>query len=281
MNNNIEQLLGIMRQLRDPQHGCPWDVQQDFASIAVYTIEEAYEVADAIQRGDLPELKGELGDLLLQVVFHSQIAQEQLAFGFNDVVQAICEKMIRRHPHVFGQAAESSQAVDVDSVRQTWESIKQAERAGKTKKRGAGKGSLLDDIPRGMAELQRACKLQKRAASAGFDWNSAEQVMTKLHEETAELEAALLQQEQADIQEELGDLFFTLANVARKLNIDPAQTLRSANMKFERRFRAVEQIAGGKTAMQSMDISALEAIWQEVKRVEKGQENMQSSSSHE
>jgi len=262
---NIEQLLGIMQQLRDPQSGCPWDRQQDFASIAVYTIEEAYEVADAIERNDLADLKDELGDLLLQVVFHAQMASEQKAFDFVDVVQAICEKMIRRHPHVFDVAGASGQPADVESVRHSWESIKQLERDGKQ----AHEASLLDDVPRCMAELQRASKLQKRAASAGFDWSSADQVMVKLDEETAELLSAMKQQDPAAIQEELGDLMFTLVNLARKLSIDPAQSLRLANLKFERRFRALEQMAGGKQTMQAMDVNALERIWQLVKQAEK------------
>lgn len=262
MTDNIERLLSIMQHLRDPQSGCPWDQQQDFASIAVYTIEEAYEVADAIERNDLADLKEELGDLLLQVVFHAQLAMEQQAFSFDEVVQSICEKMTRRHPHVFDPVVVAGQFADIESVRRNWESIKQDERSAKR----TGEVSLLDDIPRGMAELQRACKLQKRAALAGFDWNSAEQAMAKLHEETAEFQAALEQQDQAAMQEELGDLMFTLVNVARKLSIDPAQSLRSANMKFEKRFRALEQIAGGKTSMQTMAVDALEQIWQRVKR---------------
>ena len=275
MTENIEQLLGIMQQLRDPQSGCPWDRQQGFASIAAYTIEEAYEVADAIERGDLADLKDELGDLLLQVVFHAQLALEQKAFDFDDVVRAICEKMIRRHPHVFDAAGGSGQSADIESVRQSWESIKQLERAGKQ----VGEVSLLDDIPHGMAELQRACKLQKRAASAGFDWNSADQVMAKLHEETAELQAAMEQLDQPAMQEELGDLIFTLVNLARKLRLDPAQSLRSANMKFEKRFRALEQMAGGKSTMQTMDVDALELIWQIVKQAEteKQQAEMQQA----
>jgi len=270
MNNHIEQLLSIMQRLRDPEQGCPWDLQQDFASIAVYTIEEAYEVADAIGRSDLEDLKDELGDLLLQVVFHAQLAAEQQAFSFKDVVQAICEKMVRRHPHVFGREGETVPVIDVESVRQSWEGIKALERAAK----GGDVSSVLDDIPRGMAELQRSSRIQKRAASAGFDWSSAMQVLDKLREETAELEVAMQQQESAAMQEELGDLLFTLVNVGRKLQIDPAQALRTANSKFEQRFRALEKMAGGKSEMLAMDIHELEQFWQSVKKAENQQEEM-------
>jgi ATP diphosphatase len=265
MSSDIEQLLSIMQTLRDPQKGCPWDLQQDFSSIAPYTIEEAYEVADAIQRGNLHDLKDELGDLLLQVVFHAQMAEEQQAFGFGEVVQAICDKMTRRHPHVFGPGEDSNS--DSGSVRQSWEHIKESERAGQ------GDHGVLDNIPRGMAELQRASKLQKRAASVGFDWSSAEQVMLKVHEETVELEQAIHSKQLEHMQEELGDLMFTLVNVARKLRIDPAQALRSANSKFEGRFREVEKIAGGKTGMRAMDIETMEQIWQSVKKDENRQGN--------
>lgn len=259
MGADIQQLLTIMQSLRDPQTGCPWDLQQDFASIAPYTIEEAYEVADAIQRGNLPDLQDELGDLLLQVVFHAQMAQEQQAFDFNDVVQSICCKMIRRHPHVFVDGDEKKIGSDTAAVRQNWENIKQAERAEQ------GATGLLDGIPRGMAELQRALKLQKRAASVGFDWESIEPVMAKLHEETVEMEQAISSGQKDAMQEELGDLLFTLVNLARKLDIDAAQALRAGNAKFESRFRAVEQIAGGHDSMRDMDISELEQIWQSVK----------------
>ena len=259
MGDDIQQLLTIMRILRDPQNGCPWDLQQDFASIAPYTIEEAYEVADAIQRRNLPDLQDELGDLLLQVVFHAQMAQEQQAFDFNDVVQSICSKLIRRHPHVFAEGDEKLSQVNPATVRQNWESIKQAEREQQ------GASGLLDGIPRGMAELQRALKLQKRAATVGFDWDSVEPVMAKLREETAELEQAIASRQQDAMQEELGDLLFTLVNLARKLHLDAAQALRMANAKFETRFRAVELIAGGHGNMRQMDIVELEQIWQSVK----------------
>lgn len=259
MSADIQQLLAIMRTLRDPQNGCPWDLQQDFASIAPYTIEEAYEVADAIQRGNLADLQDELGDLLLQVVFHAQMAEEQQAFDFNDVVQSICRKMVRRHPHVFPGIDEKPTQADTATVRRNWESIKQKEREQQ------GASGLLDGIPRGMAELQRASKLQKRAATVGFDWDAVEPVLAKLREETIEMEQAIASSETVAMQEELGDLLFTLVNLARKLHLDAAQSLRLANAKFETRLRAVEQIAGGQSNMSEMDIVELERIWQSVK----------------
>jgi ATP diphosphatase len=269
--NDIEQLLDIMQTLRDPQKGCPWDLQQDFSSIAPYTIEEAYEVADAIERNNLAELKDELGDLLLQVVFHAQMANEQKAFSFADVVQAICDKMVRRHPHVFDPDQVSGNVVNAESVRVSWESIKERERAADGPGNGSGglAASVLDSVPRGMAELQRACKLQKKAASAGFDWSSADEVLLKVQEEFMELKLAMQAQRQDEIQEEVGDLLFTVVNVARKLAIDPASALRTANAKFESRFRVVEHMAGGKAAMLAMEIETLERFWQTAKKQQK------------
>ena len=258
MSYRIDDLLEIMRLLRDPQQGCPWDLQQDFCTIAPYTIEEAYEVADAIQRENLPDLKDELGDLLFQVVFHARMAEERGAFGFEDVVEATCEKMVRRHPHVFAADAQTHTLTSED-VSQQWNLIKADERSGQEP------AGILDGIPRGMAELQRAVKLQKKAATAGFDWTSADQVLDKLHEETRELEEALEHQQTEQIEEELGDLFFTLVNLARKAGVDPASALRQANAKFEDRFRQVEQTAGGKEAMLCMNLDELEMIWQSVK----------------
>jgi len=266
MSAGIQQLLSIMQALRDPENGCPWDLQQDFSSIAPYTIEEAYEVADAIQRENMDDLKDELGDLLLQVVFHAQMAAEQGAFAFDDVVLAICDKMTRRHPHVFACDPSAKNAADAKSLRANWEAMKEAERAEQ------GSSGVLDGIPRGMAELQRAFKLQKRAASAGFDWSSVDQVVDKLHEETAEFEQALTEQDQESLEEELGDLLFTMVNMARKLKLDPARALRIANAKFESRFRAVEQIAGGKQIMMGMELEDMENIWQQVKKAEAGRE---------
>jgi len=254
-------LLDIMAQLRDPETGCPWDCAQDFPSIAPYTIEEAYEVADAIQHGDMGELRDELGDLLFQVVFHARMAEEKKAFDFGDVVTAVCEKMVRRHPHVFGDASISG----AEAQAEAWERAKDRERA--EKRRGAqGMPSLLDDVPRGMAELQRAVKLQKRAARVGFDWGSPEPVLEKFAEEAQEMREAMKSGNIDEMEDELGDLLFVLANLSRQLKIDPANALRRANAKFELRFRAVEEAAGGFDALQAMSLDDMEALWQEVKR---------------
>jgi ATP diphosphatase len=253
---NILQLLEVMQQLRDPETGCPWDIAQNFSTVAPYTIEEAYEVADAIQRGNLEELKDELGDLLLQVVFHAQMADEKDAFDFNDVVEAICDKMIRRHPHVFdGATVENAEAQN-----QAWEHAKEKERDAR------GIHSLLDDVPRGMAELQRAVKLQKRASHVGFDWGSPEPVLEKFAEEVMEMREAMLGGNIDEIEDELGDVLFVVTNLARQLKIDPARALRRANAKFERRFRAVEDMAGSRDALHAMDLDAMEDLWQQVKK---------------
>ena len=256
MTYDIDNLLQIMRKLRDPESGCPWDVKQDFSTIAPYTIEEAYEVADAIQRKDFSGLRDELGDLLLQVVFHAQMAAEQNRFTFDEVVSAICDKMLRRHPHVFdgaevGSAGEQSRA---------WEDAKEKERLEN------GAASLMDDIPRGMAELQRSVKLQKRAARCGFDWPAAGPVIEKLHEETAELIEAMATGDRGQLEDELGDLLFVMTNLARKLSIDPATALRRANAKFEQRFRAVERAAGNRETLDAMDLAEMESLWQRVKK---------------
>ncbi len=258
--STIEDLLAIMARLRDRERGCPWDIEQDFASIAPYTIEEAYEVADAIQRGALGELCDELGDLLLQVVFHAQMAREQGAFGFDDVVAAICDKMIRRHPHVFGDA------VVANAAEQTlrWEELKQAERAGRAD------ASILADIPRGLPEWIRARKLQKRAASVGFDWPDARAVLAKLDEELAELRHEIDSgAARAKVEDEFGDVLFVLANLARKLDIDPGAALRGANAKFERRFRRMEQVAAASgEALQELPLSAQEALWSDARQAD-------------
>jgi len=249
-------LLEIMQRLRDPQNGCPWDVKQDFSSIAPYTIEEAYEVADAIARQDMADLKDELGDLLFQVVFHAQMASEQGSFDFNDVHQAICDKMLRRHPHVFADV----EIRDAAHQKQAWEEYKAEERRQK------GEHGLMDGIPAGMAELQRAVKLQKRARKAGFDWPAAEPVLEKVGEEVSELRAAMAAADHDAMEDELGDLLFSAVNLARQLDIDPASALRRSNAKFERRFRAMEQAAGGQAGLESMSLDEMEALWQEAKR---------------
>jgi MazG family protein len=259
----IERLLEIMARLRDPETGCPWDMEQDFASIAPYTIEEAYEVADAIARGDMSDLREELGDLLLQVVFHSQMADEAGLFDFDAVTEAISDKMIRRHPHVFGDATER------DSKTQTvaWEAQKAAERAAK----GAQDPSLLADIPFALPALKRAEKLTKRAARVGFDWPDAERVFEKFEEEAAELRAALKAGDAENAAEEMGDILFVCANLARKLDIDPETALRAANAKFERRFRSIEKALEEKgETLSEATLETMESLWLEAKAAEKG-----------
>ena len=248
-------LLDIMRRLRDPQSGCPWDIRQDFASIAPYTIEEAYEVADAIARNDMDDLRDELGDLLLQVVYHAQMASEAGSFVFDDVHRSICDKLIRRHPHVF----DSAEVKDAQHQTQVWEDFKIEERKDK------GEHSLMDGIPAGMAELQRSVKMQKRAALAGFDWPSAEPVLDKVDEEVNELREAMANIDRDDMEDELGDLLFSAVNLARKLKIDPAGALRRSNAKFEARFRAMEQLAGGQDNLKVLDLNDMESLWQTVK----------------
>lgn len=260
--DKIERLLAVMTRLRHPTKGCPWDVVQTFASIAPYTIEEAHEVADAIDRNDFEDLKDELGDLLLQVVFHAQMANERQLFDFRDVVIAITEKMTRRHPHVFGE----SQAANPDEVIDTWEKIKADERAARTN--ASPDFSALSGISRGLPSLIRALKLQKRAAAHGFDWPDARMALAKFEEETRELEAELDSGADQDrILEEMGDILFTCVNVCRKLEIDPETALRRGNAKFERRFRHVEQIASteGTLSLSSASIEELDRLWSEAK----------------
>ncbi len=264
--SSITDLLSIMRRLRDPAQGCPWDIEQDFASIAPYTIEEAYEVAEAIEADDMAQLKDELGDLLFQVVFHAQMAQEKSAFGFDDVVGSICDKMTRRHPHVFGKA-------DYRDARQqtlAWETQKAEER--KQKNRTA---SILDGVTPALPALTRAVKLQNRAARVGFDWPDTSQVIDKLNEEMAELSRELVTSGQDKnnidrIAEEFGDMMFVYANLARHLNIDPETALRSANHKFEKRFKAVENMAARQNkSLEDMSLDDMDRMWDEIKRQEK------------
>ena len=260
----MARLIDIMAKLRDKNTGCAWDVAQNFSTIAPYTIEEAYEVADAIQRADMDELKEELGDLLFQVVFHSQMAREAGAFEITDVVEAINAKMIRRHPHVFGD--ESSRTEDQQVA--AWEVIKAQERAAKGQPEDSA--SALDGVALALPALLRAEKLQKRAARVGFDWTEADDIFDKLAEETGEVREAFETGDPDKIEDELGDLLFVAANLSRRLNVDPEQALRRANAKFERRFRAMEGLAeqdGQDFA--ALDIDAQESLWQRVKQQER------------
>lgn len=261
MSDNITRLLGIMSRLRDPQSGCPWDLKQSYATIVPYTLEEAYEVADAIARENFDELKDELGDLLFQVVFYAQMAKEEGRFEFDDCVAAICDKLERRHPHVFSDQASVSvaDALNADTVLQNWEELKSNER------KDNGQHSVLDNIPQAMPALSRANKLQKRCANVGFDWPNVAGCWDKVKEEILEVEQT--QAGSAELSEELGDLMFALVNVVRKHKLDPEAVLRAANSKFEKRFRAVEQAlaAEGKTPQQS-DLDEMEALWQQVKK---------------
>ena len=259
----IERLLWVMARLRDPDGGCPWDLEQDFASIAPYTIEEAYEVADAIARGDMTDLKAELGDLLLQVVYHAQMAREAGCFDFDEVANAIADKMIERHPHVFG-------TVEVENARaqsRAWEDAKATERTRKAARRGEAP-SLLDDVPLALPALTRALKLQRRAARGGFDWPDAAPVFDKIEEEIGELRAEVAGHAPPErLTDEIGDLLFTVVNLARHLQVDPDAALRHTNYKFERRFRAVEaSLAGAGRRLDEMSLDQLEALWQKAKR---------------
>ena len=248
-DTDIDRLVSIMARLRDPVDGCEWDTVQTFATIAPYTIEEAYEVADAIERADMADLKDELGDLLLQVVFHARMAQEAGHFALNDVITAICDKMERRHPHIFGDAVEGGHYL--------WEQIKAAERGAK------GAESALDGVAIGLPALLRAEKLQKRAARTGFDWPDASGPRAKIDEELAEVDNAA---SDAEREEEVGDLLFAVVNWARKLGVDPEAALRAANAKFERRFKAME-VADAKFSERSLDQQ--EALWQAAKSRER------------
>lgn len=262
--SKINRILDIMAALRHPETGCPWDLQQDFTSIAPYTIEEAYEVTDAIERGDMDDLKDELGDLLLQVVFHARMAEEKNLFDFNDVVDAIADKMTRRHPHVFGDDAADTP----DAVRQNWEDIKAAEKAAKGK--AADDDSLLADVPATLPALTRAVKLQKRAARIGFDWNEAEPIFAKLQEEIGELREAMQSGNSDAVEDEYGDVLFVVANLARHLKLDPEAALRRGNAKFTRRFQALERFAKAEKAdFTDYTLDEYEVFWQRAKAEEK------------
>ena len=259
MPEPINRLLAIMSRLRDPQSGCPWDLKQSYATIVPYTLEEAYEVADAIARQNFDELKDELGDLLFQVVFYAQIAKEEGRFEFADCVTAICDKLERRHPHVFGDlVTENDNTLSAEKVLKNWEALKSEER------KDSGQHSVLDNIPQAMPALSRAYKLQKRCANVGFDWPDVQGCWDKVKEEIIEVEQT--DSGSAELSEELGDLMFALVNVVRKHKLDPEAVLRAANSKFERRFRAVEQTLAlqGKSPEQS-DLAEMEALWQQVK----------------
>jgi ATP diphosphatase len=283
---DIRRLLDIMAALRDPVAGCPWDVAQSFASIAPYTIEEAYEVADAIDRGDMADLRDELGDLLLQVAFHAQMAKEQDAFDFGDVVAAICDKMTRRHPHVFaadgcanaagggmpGAAGDAARRSDADAQLQHWEDLKSAERAA----RGEQDRSALAGIARGLPEWQRAVKLQHKAAKVGFDWPGPAPVLEKLHEEIAEVRAEFAAvaanpddaAAQDRLEDEIGDILFVCANLARHAKVDFGAALRRANRKFERRFRAMEALAAADGGLAGQTLAAQDRYWARAKQAE-------------
>ena len=262
-NAGIERLLAIMARLRDPQNGCPWDIEQDFSTIAPYTIEEAYEVADAIEREAWQELKGELGDLLFQSVFHAQMAAEAGHFTFQDVVQTMSDKMVSRHPHVFGDESREKSA---EQQTADWEAIKAAERAGKAET------GTLDGVAVGLPALLRAHKLQKRAARVGFDWPDASHVIDKIQEESAELVEARDHLTPDKIEEEFGDLMFVMANLGRHLGVEPEAALRRANAKFIRRFEGVEtRLAALGKRPEDSDLAEMDALWDVVKAEEQQQ----------
>ena len=253
---NIARLLEIMAKLRNPDGGCPWDLEQNFRTIAPYTVEEAYEVADAIERNDMASLKDELGDLLFQTVFHAQMAREEGLFDFADVVDAISDKMVRRHPHVFADADMRS----ADEQTDAWEQQKAAERKNK------GAESMLADVPFGLPGLTRAVKLQKRAARVGFDWTEARDVLSKIAEETEELSAAMDGGDTDKIEDEFGDLLFVLANLSRHLKVDPEAALRRANEKFRRRFTYIEQsMREANRDLDNAKLDEMEELWREAK----------------
>ena len=262
-SRDLSRLIEIMARLRDPVSGCPWDLEQDFSTIRHYTIEEAYEVADAIEREDFDDLRKELGDLLLQPIYHAQLASERGLFDIGDVILAITEKLIRRHPHVFGEDAASSAGV----AKGRWDRIKAEERAERAQNRGGAEPSILDDVPNALPALVRAEKLAKRAATVGFDWPSTEAVVAKVHEELDEVAGAGSPGER---HEEIGDLLFAVANLARHHGVDPEAALRDANLKFSRRFAHLESRAGEDgVALEEAGLERLESYWEEVRAADK------------
>lgn len=268
-SRNIDRLLEIMAALRAPETGCPWDVEQDFRSIAPYTLEEVYEVIDAIERDDMDDLREELGDLLLQVVFHSRMAEEQGSFAFGDVVDAITRKMIRRHPHVFGDAEARSAGM----AKGSWNRIKAEEKAERAARRTAlgldtgEKSGYLDDIPHAFPALLRALKLQQKAAKVGFDWSEAAPILDKIAEETAELKEAMAEGGKDKVEEEYGDLLFAMVNLGRHLEVDAETALIAANEKFRRRFHFIEKsLEQSGSSLDAASLDEMEAIWTEAKK---------------
>ncbi|MDE2066062.1 MAG: nucleoside triphosphate pyrophosphohydrolase [Bradyrhizobium sp.] len=273
-SRDIKALLDIMAQLRTPGSGCPWDLEQTFTSIAPYTIEEAYEVTDAIARGNLADLCDELGDLLLQVVFHARMAEEQGAFAFGDVVEAITRKMIRRHPHVF---ADENGVITPEHVEGAWERIKAEEKAERAERRPPGEmpaaKSLLSGVKAGQPALARAMALQRKASSVGFDWNDPREVLRKIREEADEIEMALDCSDAKELEGETGDLLFALVNLARHIGIDPDLALRGTNAKFERRFAHIEHaLSAQRRSLESASLAEMDALWDEAKEKEKQRE---------
>jgi nucleoside triphosphate diphosphatase len=268
-SSDIARLIEIMAALRTPGTGCPWDLEQDFSTIAPYTIEEAYEVADAISRGDLDDLRDELGDLLLQVVFHARMAQEAGSFGFGDVVQAITEKLVRRHPHVFGDARDLSP----EAVKRLWDEIKAEEKRTRAARRGVndeGRAGALAGVPATLPALTRALKLQDKAGKVGFDWNDPHAVLAKIREEADEISAALAAGDRVGAAAETGDLLFAVANLARHLDADPEAALRGTNAKFERRFAFIEDaLAARGNAPAQSTLEEMDALWDAAKAAEK------------
>ena len=271
MTYTLPDLLHLMSRLRDPEHGCPWDLRQDYASIVKHTLEEAYEVADAIEQRDFAQLQGELGDLLFQVVYYSQLAQEDGHFAFAGVVDAITRKLVRRHPHVFPTgdlyASADTPRLNEAEVKARWEAIKAEERA---EQRPPEQLSLLDDVPAALPALSRATKLQKRTATVGFDWPDPLPVVDQVREELDEVLQAMAADDPAALEDEVGDLLFSAVNLARHLKLDPEQALRRANQKFERRFRFIEQALRAQgLAIDQCTLDAMDALWSEAKRQEK------------